>query len=586
MQSFLNSLLKPLTPRRWWPWSLIIGVVFLAVLLNYRPLHDPIAQDGSLLSVIARVGLGEMPPNRVLLESGAGMWRPMLYQILLNTLARTVGSELIFARMLGLVLGLLTAVLIGWLVILIKRHQSMRWWPVAIAMAAFLTNPFGRLGMLHLDIDTSVMPPILLILAGSAILLSHRFRLSTLILSAGFQALAFWAKLTTPLLVPLSLAFRLRLDRRNWSFLWIPATVLSAGGALYALSWAVYCSVMGYPFPGMFTRIAGVFTERPTAGKDIGSIFRHLIGLVYWFNPAFLVLWIACTWKLFRRRYNGQESRDLKLIAVISWGIMLGYMFIGGMTSTIPKYQYPAIAFMSVLIALVVVPSLKFSRLTLIVWGVAIPAIGGYYYALGDPLYRFFYDFRAYAWNVARSPALPAPYFLILFKDLLLVLLPVFVAGAVSFVERPGKRLARLTPWLILTALGYNLGLGVRQSQAPYVTTYSYGMQDADRVLERIKDGSHVLIYEGALLGPYNTKRLRFTALDFHGGVDAIAETIRSTEADYLLVGLAINTLDQLFALERSPELVQALQSRFLLLRIGDFILYDRQPQPNRPSTP
>jgi hypothetical protein len=57
-------------------------------------------------------------------------------------------------------------------------------------------------------------------------------------------------------------------------------------------------------------------------------------------------------------------------------------------------------------------------------------------------------------------------------------------------------------------------------------------------------------------------------------------ETLRTTQADYLLVGLSINTLDQLFALERLPDLSYVLQSRFLMHRIGDFVLYDRQSRP------
>lgn len=216
--------------------------------------------------------------------------------------------------------------------ILIKRHKSSRWWLVGFTLAAFLTNPFGHLGMLHLDIDTSIMPPILLMLAGAAILISRRFKLSTLIFLAGLQALAFWAKLTTPLLAPLSLAFRLRLDRKNWSILWIPAVVLLGGGALFALSWAACCSATGYPFQWIFTWISGAFEDRSTAGRDMVALFRQSIGLVYWFNPAFLALCIACTWSLFVRKYNGQESRDLKLIAVFGWSILLGYMVIDGMS--------------------------------------------------------------------------------------------------------------------------------------------------------------------------------------------------------------------------------------------------------------
>jgi hypothetical protein len=294
-------------------------------------------------------------------------------------------------------------------------------------------------------------------------------------------------------------------------------------------------------------------------------------------NPAFLTLWIACTWRLFAIRYNGQETRELKLLALIGWGIVVGYVLIGGWTCTIPKYQYPAIPLISILVAVVAVPRLKFSRLILVVWGIAILAIGGYYYALGDPLYRLFYEIRAHAWTVVKKPEVPPDYLLILFKDLLLVLLPVFLALAYAFLERPEKRLARLVPILVVIGIGYNLGLGIRQSLAPYATTYSYGMQETERVLEQIKEGAHVLVYEGALLGPYNDKHLRFTALDLRGGVDGIAETLQKTEADYLLVGLSINTLDQLLSMQRYPDLSGVLQSRFLEHRIGDFILYDRQ---------
>lgn len=50
--------------------------------------------------------------------------------------------------------------------------------------------------------------------------------------------------------------------------------------------------------------------------------------------------------------------------------------------------------------------------------------------------------------------------------------------------------MVRLVPWLVVIGISYNLGLGIRQSLAPYATTNSYGMQDVDRVLEEIKEGA------------------------------------------------------------------------------------------------
>jgi hypothetical protein len=139
----------------------------------YRPLFEPITNDGTFYPLMARVMAGQIEHNHFDLAHGGGIWHPMLYHTCLMLIAKFIGNDLIFVRLFGVFCGVVTAVLAFRLVLILLPSAPRRYWTAALAVAVFITNPFGHIGMLGTDIDTSVIPPVLLAAATSVILFAR-----------------------------------------------------------------------------------------------------------------------------------------------------------------------------------------------------------------------------------------------------------------------------------------------------------------------------------------------------------------------------------------------------------------------------
>ena len=558
--------------------SLVFLFIFILVLVfDYRPLQEPTSNDGAIYPLLARVAVGETSFPGIELEQGKGIWHPMLYQMVLIGLAKTIGSDLIYARIFGFSCGLLNACLLIWLVLLVVPDGPSRTWTVILAIAIYVTNPWGRLGMLHPDIDTTIMPPLLLAATGSAVSACRHISMRGVLYMVLLQAAALWAKLTTPILLPFSLGLRFILEKREITILWIPVGVGLGGGVVFLTSWWVYCAVMGYPAAAL-VRIIDVFLEKVRDTENLLQFSRRLFGMIYWFNPAFLLAAGLGSWLLFRKGCRSRLPADLVMPGFLGWSIFLLYIFLGGITFTIPKYQYSAVPFLTLVIAVAIGRDVHLHARNYHMPAVLSLVCTAYYYWFGDHLYRFFYGSRVYLWKNVMAAQVPVGYVSVIITDFVLVMIPILAVVSLALLGKPGERLSYLFRLSVAVMFAYNIGLGAIQAQATYTTTFNYGMQDAEAVLDRINDNATVLIYEAAILGPWNTKTIHFTRLN-HRSRQELIHSLEHTDFDYLVVGLAINTLGQLLQLQQDPELKRILKEEFVEERIGDFILYRKREQ-------
>jgi hypothetical protein len=277
-----------------------------------------------------------------------------------------------------------------------------------------------------------------------------------------------------------------------------------------------------------------------------------------------------------RRFHRGYPWEDLIAAAGLGFSILVGYLFAGGLTYTIPKYQYPAIPLFALVIGVAIGTDVRISPGMLRRCGLLLGVWIVYYAMIGDPLLRLLYGSREFIWRTNLSPQISTEYLPVLLTDFFLVLLPVLIAGVVAAISPRGTRLARLLVSLMLVMFGYNIGLGSTQARAGYATTYSYGMRGVEGVLDAIRSNSTVLVYEGTILGPWNTKRIHFVEMDFRNGEHPLV-ALERTDADYFLVGLPINRIAQLQSLQSDRKLEETLRSRFVEHRLGDFLLYERR---------
>lgn len=331
---------------------------------------------------------------------------------------------------------------------------------------------------------------------------------------------------------------------------------------------------MNCPPAFVFSTALGLFKAKARPWDNPFHIFQSLLAVYYWFNPAFLLLCALATFLLYRGGVAGR--RQLVVPAVLGWSTLAGYLFIGGVAYTIPKYQYTAIPLLALLAAAAIREFVRVPRRAYLWWGALIPPLAAYYYSLGDPFYRLLYGFRAYLWKQELGRQIPVEYLQVLAKDIALVAAPILAAAGAVLLIRKGDPLARLLFFLVPVMFAYNAGVGLRQAQADYTTTYNYGMKGAQAVLDQIHDGATVLLYEGGIVGPWSDKQIYFVQVE-ERTPDAVLAALKDPKIDYFVFGLAINTVEQLAALERHEGLKAMLGSQFDEHRIDDFRLHARR---------
>src|SRR5262249_42637967 len=160
----------------------------------------------------------------------------------------------------GVFCGLLNCLLIRANVRLIMEGREERDLATLLAIATYLLNPFGRIGILVTDIDYVVIPPPLLLLCYLTVRFSREPETKQLFHLVAGQALALWSKLTSSLVFPFILGLQLLMRRdRKWTIGQV--VVVGVGGvALFALTWWAFSSVAGYPTLHLL-RIIGVFRD-------------------------------------------------------------------------------------------------------------------------------------------------------------------------------------------------------------------------------------------------------------------------------------------------------------------------------------
>jgi hypothetical protein len=552
------------------PYAILASALLLTAILTYRPIFEPITNDGTFYPLMARVIAGQITHNHFDLDHGGGIWHPMLYPTCLTLIAKFIGDDLIYVRLFGLICGVLSAALAFRLVLILLPADPQRYLAGALAVAVFLTNPFGHIGMLGTDIDNSIIPPIILLAASAAISFSQRPKpigIAKLIIA---QAGLFWTKLTTAFLLPPALFLRLWMGQTRQA-LWLSCIVGAAGLGTFALTWVAYCHVMGFPADRLL-RIFEVFRDKASFWHNAPNLIRSTAGVTLWLNPAFLILGLLSAWITFRFVDDDQLKKDLLYLLFLGWSIVLGYIFIGGVVYTIPKYQYPAISILSVVIGVVAVKESRSFQWNWR-WGITFVVAAAYYFAIPDSIYDLFHGTREYLYLHNQTRQIPGPFLLLVARDFALVLLPVVVA-LIS-----GSSTRTLFPGLLLIMFAFNLGIGLKQFRSGYATTFNYGSQGAEEVLRDIRDGSTVLLYEGAILGPRENKTIYFRDIPDPSAVRPaeILHQLETVSPDYFVVGLSMNTLDEMFQLRNDPAVQSYLAQHFAEAHYGDFTVYQKR---------
>lgn len=416
----------------------------------------------------------------------AGFAHPPLYSIILSIIRKLAGTNTIFFRLFGLICCLISIVFIYFISSKLCRDKNNYFVPL-IACFIFSINPFMIRGSLHIDPDNTLITT--LMLAFIFLFLKNMECLNTKnIIQLSFVfALLLSAKLTTPLIL-FAILFYLLINKKFIESISI-VKIFILGFIFFGVFWILYSLKFNYSpssiFKSFIELASGHVGTHIFDPQFIYDIFRALL----WFSPFFLLLWLL---KIIDRLHGIFQCKILDtsedLLIIISIIIFMIYLCLIPMTHGFPKYLFPVVSIMSILIADIVAKvkhDILYSiRSFIIIIGLVL--IFNIIF-VGDLLYLTNYVIKE---RFIRS------HFdvLILHKESLNMLFKLFslliLSLAIFIFYRKGRKQRFISACIIsffIMFISSSLALNIIQYKAKYQVIYTYGKEGTKDLVRFLK---------------------------------------------------------------------------------------------------
>ncbi len=496
-------------------------------------------------------------------------YSPPLYLGLLFTSVVFFGVNELSLRLVGV----LCVAAGAYFIIRIARrlYHSLPYAVAAGSLAALLyaIHPMTVQGSLLIDIDNTVMTPLLLLTIISLIGYRAQVKHSHIMLLI-VVTLFFLAKLSTPIIfmaaaVIVSGKTAAQKDERRD----IAVISFSAFG-LFLLLWSAITTAggvsFGYPFQHWaFLVHTGFFAPL----RDIRLFAQNIADLAVWFNPALLVATILCAIR------PEEGLRAVPGQRYLSAGVMvlLTYLAIAPIDFGFPRYYVPLVALSALLLA----PELcrlaheayvvKKLPLLIIVAGFLVAV----FLFAGDPVYAVRYLLR-------RQLILGV-------GDAHLALLKIMVAflvatgATVLTVAQIAPMRRVLVTALAMTGVAGSLSLSLMQARAPYQTNYDYGQKKFTLITTfvrgRLGPGDKIIAPPDLV---YYANRGQDTEV-WHkaaAGPEAFLAAIDDPKVRVVAYGVASCGTETYRRVLRDPRVMRALETTFTLVTIEEYSVWVR----------
>lgn len=391
------------------------------------------------------------------LPSHIGTYHPTLY---INTLAifiKTFGFNETSVRFFGVICTLLTAYL---LILILRQLTKKNSSAESLLLGLFLLNPYTIANTTLPDIDSTVLPVVLLLFIYFSLryLLQKRDMSNRIVFVLGVLfGLALWSKLTTPLIIPPFLLCLAIITSKQYkeSFLFTLKVTLF-GASAFAISYFVYCKTLGlsttYTYHFLLDSFAkGTSSDGPLAGalKNLGNIRTF----IYWPTLPVIGLFGVSFLGVMLDKDADEKTRIKKLLFMTGLDVTIFYIALIAPFGGFFKYPFP-------------------------VFGILILGV------------VFFYDrfFRTTKINLLYVIIALAFGFIIerlLWKDMmflngrpfhgLIILLTMVVTSYVLFKLYKHNLVSVLFVLFVLFSIGFQLSISRTQAISPYPTKYHYG---------------------------------------------------------------------------------------------------------------
>jgi 4-amino-4-deoxy-L-arabinose transferase-like glycosyltransferase len=475
------------------------------------------------------------------------------------------------ARLPGVLSVVLTAVL---LVILARRlfrddrQAADRVGVVAVCL--YLIHPATMQGALYLSFSEGTLLPLswlLFVFAWFETL--NRPRVVRVSMLGLCLAIALWAKITTSLALPVSIAIV------TWGMEGIGAAsllftgVTGLGLVLFLGSWWGYAAylagLVGLRAETLWTEpFRYLIGEGQVVEISVRGFLLNVSRTFIFLGPLLVFMagtTTVCRVGQYARNHRGQ-SEDL--IPILAAMVLVGYVALPGGTGAFPKYQLVILPLLAWLAARdFASPGLpRLLLVTIFVVGVVY-----YFYLVGDPLKMVNHDMRIAQFAGGTSSVVSRAGR----AALLYVLFPL-VASRVVRSWRPA---------VLTAAAASQMALILLQIHGGYFTKHSYGTPLADftRTIDLLTSatpaGSEILA-----LPEFGYKSGRRTVpgmkREFWSDPESLEKVIRQEKPSAVIYGLPTHTILQLRGLVSNPQLGATLERAYSRVDVGEFTVWLR----------
>ncbi len=374
-----------------------------------------------------------------------------------------------------------------------------------LASFIYATHPMVIQGSLILDIDNSILTPLLTLFILSFLKVRDNLTRKRCFLLGLLFFTCLWSKLSTPLVLILSLFLFYFLKGRIREGLVKSLLITAVGIGLFCIVWVSYAYLHHLPPLFLVARIAHPIQ------RGLGSIFSSLlpelikrtIRISLWISPFLLFLGLGALAMRLKERSRERITwpTDFCLLYVLI--IFFGYILVSGTIWSFPKYHYPLLAVLVLVVAEIIYRlNLKIDRKSLILYaGLTLFFILYNVTVVGDLLYLFNYNLRNFL--ILAPEKLPGAV-----RDFLWHLLFYFVPIplailAIKVSHRNYRPLKAVILSLFIVLISANISLNILQAKGGYSTTYCYGrdiknMRQLEEFFRELKSNNP----QGVIIGP------------------------------------------------------------------------------------
>jgi hypothetical protein len=328
-----------------------------------------------------------------------------------------------------------------------------------LAVAVYALNPLAIQASMILDIDNTVLMVLLTALVWLAIRLPGSWSPVTVVGIALLYAVALWAKMTTPLIFGVALAFTRLFQAVGWRGALQALAAVALGWAIFAASWVAIMTATGMPLTYTLDVVRNEAIDSGiSSGHRLVSLQAFIMGVapaILWLGPFLCLLFVAAglprLWSLLRGK--GLEAGDL--LVVLGAAIYLGYIF--KLAGNLPKYHAAMLPLWAAAAGALVASAA--GRPTLAQYGVAL--VGG------AILTSWYWSRMAELWGILWEESLNVD----------LIVIPLLIGlGIAALWAVLGRRnlLGAIPVALFLLTVSWSVTLDLAQYGRTGSTTYYY----------------------------------------------------------------------------------------------------------------